>query len=187
MNLLAALADTLLTGTEDRSKAEALLLAGDGVSRLELARLIGEAGEAADVLAEIDAASAPDATTSVLCLVAACFAAVRADYRARQDAARQRDAIGRRAEAAYALAAVAGPDMLGWLVALVGETVTQLSVTAANRAPLVRVATMLSLPSSLIAWQLYGDPTRAGELVDRNSVATPMVMPAEIEALGPNA
>lgn len=78
-----------------------------------------------------------------------------------------------------------------------GEDVWSATATAIERAadylvdrsldlrPVVMVATPESLPSVAIAWALYGDPSRAAELVDRNRVGTPAFMPTAIEALAP--
>jgi prophage DNA circulation protein len=60
-----------------------------------------------------------------------------------------------------------------------------LSQTAAERAPAVRVETGVSLPSTLLAYDLYGDAGRAEALVDRNRVATSLVMPVSFEAVAP--
>ena len=38
-----------------------------------------------------------------------------------------------------------------------------------------------------LAWALYGDPSRAAELVERNRVGTSLFMPAAIDALSPDA
>ena len=58
---------------------------------------------------------------------------------------------------------------------------------AANLQPIVRVQTARSAPSSALAFRLYGDPSRAPELVARNRVATPLFMPTTVDALAPGA
>ena len=58
---------------------------------------------------------------------------------------------------------------------------------AANLQPIVRVQTPRSAPSTALAFRLYGDPSRAPELVARNRVATPIFMPTTIDALAPGA
>lgn len=109
---------------------------------------------------------------------------VRRNYAARQDAAAARATF----------AAFAEPEiertgqLLGyaahvWLADLVGKASVILSKLAADRAPLVRVETGVSMPSSRLAYDLYGDPDRGAELVTRNKVATPIFMPVRIEAL----
>ena len=51
--------------------------------------------------------------------------------------------------------------------------------------PIVRVETTIPLTASLLAWQLYGDTSRADELVARNAVAEPCFMPLLVESLAP--
>lgn len=68
---------------------------------------------------------------------------------------------------------------------ILATAVTHLTLRALDLKPLVRVETGVPLPASLVAWQLYGDPTRAGELVRRNGVATPFFMPTSLEAIAP--
>lgn len=178
-----------LTDSGDRISAEKLVTATgvgglDGVTALlELARLIGEASDPGTLPAALDLAPPIDPFTTIARHVAACFAAVRADYPSRQDAQAARADISRRGEDAYAAASIAGADALGWLVGMTGDTVAFLSSEAGNRAPAVRVETGMSLPSTLIAYDLYGDAGRAGELVDRNRSATSLIMPAILEAV----
>ncbi len=49
---------------------------------------------------------------------------------------------------------------------------------------MVTVETGISLPSTLLAYKLYGDPARAGALCDVAGSMTPALMPARFEALG---
>lgn len=189
-DFLATLAVDLLPEGDDRQAADMQIAAipkGGEVgcaAALRLARLIGEAADPVATLEAIDRRSIEtnDAATVATRLVIACFAAVRADYPARQDAAAARSNLGARADASYPLLSRAGAEMLDWMVRLVGESVSHLSAVAASRVPLVRVETGISLPSTLAAYDLYGDATRAGEIVGRNRSATPMIMPSAFEA-----
>lgn len=191
---LTGLADRLVTGSDDRilvGRLSARIGAGgeDGASAfLSLARLIGEAGDASEVIAaqpEILTASAEDAGQAVASLIMHGFAVLRLYLPAQQDAAAARAAIGARAAVAYeAVGAWLGSDALDFLVRFTGETVRQLSALAASRAPLVQVETGISLPASLIAWDLYGNPQRGAEIVERNSSGTAMLMPSRLVALG---
>ncbi|MEF2552045.1 hypothetical protein VQ042_11840 [Aurantimonas sp. A2-1-M11] len=158
---------------------------------LDAGRIIGEGGDPVGVLDDTEQPSetgepAIDGFVTVLAVTMAAYAFVRRDYPSSQDAAAARENLLARAALAYELA---GPNLsdevFGYLTALVGEAALQLSRTAADRAPLVRVETGLSLPSTLLAWQLYSDPARAAEIVDRNKVATPAVMPTAFEAIAP--
>ena len=63
-------------------------------------------------------------------------------------------------------------------------TIEYLSRTIIDLAPVVRVETNLSMPSLYWAWRLYADPTRAMEIVDRNRVPHPSLVPRKFEALG---
>ena len=71
------------------------------------------------------------------------------------------------------------------LAELQGVACRHLAETAISLKPIIRVATAKPLPACLLAWQLYGDTTRAGELVTRNRVATPCFMPTVFEAVAP--
>ncbi len=42
----------------------------------------------------------------------------------------------------------------------------------------------LDRTSSLLAWDLYGDPARGEEIAERNRTGTAMLMPVAFEALG---
>lgn len=193
--LLGVLADELIDDTDDRRAADRLAGAtssgGEAGMRaaLDLAKLIGEAGDPAATLVALDRVMAAgdfgdDALSIVASTVVACFATVRGDYPARQDATAARTALSARAEFAYPLVGGAGAEVLDFVVSLVGDAVLALSALAASRVPVVRVETGISLPSTLIAWDLYGAAGRAAEIVQRNRIATPLVMPAAFEALG---
>lgn len=188
--LLSRFAGQLIADGEDLAQAARLAQTAkaeggaSGVSALmSLARLVGEASDAS-AFAEAAVLEEPEETLAkVALLVASCFAAVRADYPARPDAVGARQRIAAAADALYSELGVAGHDAVDFISRLAGATVLSLSSIAASRAPLVRVETAVSLPSTLIAFDLYGDPSRAAELVARNKAATPMVMPGVIEAL----
>lgn len=147
-----------------------------------------EIGEAADEpLALIDAIRLVEETGAVHrlgLLVAWVAAVVRADFDSRPEAVAARTLLAARADADYgAIAQSFGADVLEWIVSLVGTAMVQISAVAADKSPVVRVETNLSLPASVIAWELYGDPSRGAELVRRNNVSTAMLMPVAIEAL----
>lgn len=192
MTWLDDLVTRFVTDAEDAARAQRLAatVAGGGADAaaayLDLARLVGEsATDTAGLLAALDDLEDAAVIDRLGIFLVACFAVVRADYAARQDAQAARAALSARADAVIDDAGVAfGADLHAWLVRLAGETVVQISALAASRAPLVRVETGLSLPSSLLAYDLYGDPERGAELVARNRAATPLVMPIALEALG---
>jgi prophage DNA circulation protein len=64
-----------------------------------------------------------------------------------------------------------------------GRVIDYLSQQITNLAPLITVTTARSLPALFMAWRLYADPLRAGELVARNSVRHPAFMPKSFLAL----
>lgn len=184
------LAARLLSEADDVAQARRLGLAmaqpGDaGASAfLDLCRLVGEASEPYAAIAALDTAET-EAGIVVGALVVHGFAAVRGVYRSQPDARAARDALSARAEASYPLIGEAlGTDALDFAVRLVGEAVVQISRLPASMVPVVRVETAISLPSSLLAYDLYGDPARGEELVARNKSGTPLLMPVAIEALG---
>lgn len=115
-------------------------------------------------------------------LGAMSIAALRRSYAARQDASRAREALRLAADGTLAAIADLGDEAFGWAAEISGEAARSLSRTAANRAPLARVETPISLSSIRAAFVLYGDPNRAGEIVDRNGVATPAFLPTAFEA-----
>lgn len=188
VDALAFVASELLSDADDLAEAETLETTARGPNGMEallrLSRLIGEAGEPFETLDAARNLSTADAPSAVAALVIVCFASVRADFPSRQDASAARAAVSALAETTYGLIDDAAADVLYWSVGMVGATVRHLSSVAASRVPLVRVETGISLPSSLLAFDLYGDPARGAEIVARNRAATPMLMPAAIETLG---
>jgi hypothetical protein len=189
LTILSDLADRMLDDSEDLAAAARLAAAatsGDGAgvgALLGLARLIGEASDSGALSTALRGVAPESPMTLLVIFVAECFAAAHADYPTRQDATAVRSRMAGAADALYPLLAPAGPDAVDFVARIAGRLVQGLSAQAANRAPLVRVELNLSLPSALLAWQLYADPARAGELVARNHVGTAMLMPATFEAV----
>ncbi|BDA84965.1 hypothetical protein Sa4125_25070 [Aureimonas sp. SA4125] len=188
---LVNLVDRFVLDADDLASARGLAV-GVGLTGAEAAmscltacRVLGEAADDPEgLILALDGLSGLTATEAIGALVARCFAAVRVDYPSRQDAQAGRAALSAAAEPVYGAAGTeAGPDVLAFVVRLVGQAATEISAIAATRSPLVRVETGVSLPSSLLAWDLYGDPDRGRELVQRNRTGTSMVMPIVLEAL----
>jgi len=116
----------------------------------------------------------------------AFLAEARTGFADRQSAsaARQRiraafDGVSDRVAAAFGQAALLILDTAA------RETSAYLVQEAASLQPVVRVAAGRSFPAAALAWSLYADPERAGELIARNAVGTPFHMPATIEAVSP--
>lgn len=191
MDWLIDLVETRISDSDDAAVARKTALqvslggAAGAIAYLETCRKIGEgAGDPSAVIDELDQAGLTRAVDCMGDLVIRCFAAVRVDYDSRQAAQQGRTRLAAQADASYELvAAEFGADALSWIVRLVGESIQQISAIAATKAPMVRVETGLSLASSLLAWDLYGDPERGRELVLRNGIGAPMVMPTSFEAL----
>lgn len=179
-----------VTDTDDLALAQSAMatIAGGGsagaLALLELCRLIGEStADSIGLMRALDGVSG-ETLDHTSALIIACFAAVRARYPARSDAQSARAALTTRADGVVDAAGVAfGPDVHSWLTRLVGESVVQISTLAATLAPVVRVDMGISLPSTRIAYDLYGDPAMAEDLVARNRTGTAMVMPVVLEAL----
>ncbi|MCQ0986397.1 hypothetical protein [Jiella marina] len=152
---------------------------------LEPSTLRQAQGEGAGEASQGEGGSAgADVVVALGRLVIWAAAVVRVEFESRPDAVAARTALGARADADYgAIAAAFGADVLEWISGLVGEAIRQVSALAADLSPVVRVETNLSLPASVLAWDLYGDPRRGAELVRRNNVATAMLMPVAFEAL----
>ncbi len=80
-----------------------------------------------------------------------------------------------------------GGDLSVRLAASRDSVVEYLSQVITTLAPVITVSAQVSLPSLVWAWKLYRDPTRAPELVARNSVPHPSYMPLRFEALAPSS
>lgn len=87
--------------------------------------------------------------------------------------------------AADRIAALLGEDILAIFGIAAREALAYLVQEAATIQPLIRVQAAKSFPAAALAWSLYADPERAGELMARNDVGTPFHMPAQIEAVSP--
>lgn len=191
MDWLNDLVDRFILDADDATLARRSILginqggALGATAFLESCRMVGEAAaDAAALILAMDAITAPDVSAAVGTLVIRTFASVRVDYPSRQDAQAARSSLSAAADAVYDVTgALYGADIMAWLVRLVGIAIVEISAIAAARAPLVRVETGISLPSSLLAFDLYGDPDRGRELVVRNRTGTPFIMPAVLEAL----
>lgn len=126
------------------------------------------------------------ASVEVACLGEAFVCEARTDFADRQSATAARARIAAAMDGASdRIAAALGQSVLGALTIAAGQTNAQLVSLAADLQPVVRVQTPTSVPSTFLAWELYGDPSRAPEIVKRNRVATPLFMPTSIEAPPP--
>jgi hypothetical protein len=192
---LSARASEIVTDADDTASvadrlavASSLDAAAFAAEVLDLSRIIGEsvrtaAGfKALAVFPEFDSDIGRDGVT-LLATVAQALAIGRVDWPSRPAARAARTAFVDLAHQAYAVAAPLGPDLYAWLAGLVSVAVRLVSDRAASATPMVTVESGLSLPSTVLAYQLYGDANRAASLVDIARSATPLIMPARFEAL----
>lgn len=172
-----AVLDTVVSEATGDPLASALKL--DAMATAALARrtaLLGKWG-VSDLVGIV-----PLAAAAAYSVQASRLRAIK-DYRDRKAAQAERSRIAASAGAITALYDALGPDAMSALDAMFGMAAKYLSDRIPNLAPVVIVETGVSLPSNVLAYRLYGDPNRAQELVDRNAVATPAIMPTKIEAL----
>lgn len=81
----------------------------------------------------------------------------------------------------------AGQEVVALLQRVALTAGDHLATVATDLRPVVQVATRRSAPSTALAFGLYGDPTRAPELVARNKVACSLFMPTKLQAIAPDA
>lgn len=93
---------------------------------------------------------------------------------------RLRDQIGPIATTA---GSVLGADAGALVFDALGTAARVLDRRMTTLAPVVGVQTTVSLPSTVLAWTLYQDPSRGQELAERNGIGTPCLMPMSFEAL----
>jgi hypothetical protein len=192
---LSARASEIISDADDSVLVADRLAAADTLSGaafaaeiLDLARIIGESVrteaqfKALAVFPDFDTATGRDGVT-LLAAVAQALAIGRIDWLSRPRARMARSAFVDLAHQAYAVAAPLGPDLYAWLGNLVSVAVRLVSDRAANATPMVTVESGISLPSTVLAYQLYGDANRAEGLVDISGASTPLIMPARFEAL----
>ncbi|UDL95510.1 hypothetical protein LGH83_04615 [Lichenihabitans sp. PAMC28606] len=118
----------------------------------------------------------------------AFVAEAQTDFGDRQAAIAARKRIATAMDVALdRIAAATGRAVIDVLGSVARTASDHIATVSANLRPIVRVQTARSAPSTAIAFELYGDPSRATELVARNKVACPLFMPTVIDALAPAA
>lgn len=153
-------------------------------------RVVGESVDAPEDFDRLSA-SAPEVGDSgdavaVLLAVGLSIAGVKVDWPSRPQARTARSRIAAAGEDGLAAASrmgAEGADLYAWLANVVSTSVRVISEIAANAVPVVRVSTRISLPSTVLAFQLYGQADRAQGLVEIAGSATPLLMPAAFDAL----
>jgi prophage DNA circulation protein len=136
-------------------------------------------------------AAANSAAVSRLARLAALMgyaeAVLRQTLASRPDGVAARAGVAERFEAELNL--MGGADNAALFLAvddLRGRVIEYLSRRINDLAPIINVETARILPSLFLAYRLYGDPSRAPELVARNRVRHPSFMPRSLVALAPN-
>lgn len=194
---IADLAAAIVTDAEDVSDIAARIAsapdldaAGFSLEVLALTRVVAESVDASsdfDLIAaalQVDTATLP--VMKVLQAMALAIAGVRVDWPSRPSARRARSRISSAGDDALASASAfgaGGAETYAWLASLVAVSCRLISDIAANAAPIVQVQTGISLPSTVLAYQLYGDATRAEAMIDIAGASTPLVMPTHFDAL----
>jgi hypothetical protein len=176
--------------TQRIAAAPTLDAASFGAEVLTIGRVIGET---VTTLPGFDRLSLPSslsgetrAAASVVLALMLSVSGARVDWPSRPAARNARARISEAGDIALAAAsslAEDGADLYGWLSSVISSSVRVVSAIAANSVPVVRVETELSLPSTLIAYKLYGDASRADGVVSISRSSTPMLMPSAFDAL----
>lgn len=194
---LADLAATVVTDVDDLADIGARIVAAPDLQAdafapeaLTLMRIIAES---VTLPAEFDRIAVPGSASGetlqafdILVAMGSAIAGCRAEWVSRPAARRARTRVSAAGDAGAAAAGSLGGDganLYGWLTAVTAISCRLISDIAADAAPIIRVETGISLPSTVLAYQLYGDATRAGAMVDLAGSSTPMVMPTLFDAL----
>ena len=194
---LSSLASTIVTDKDDAADLASRLAAASALPAADLAaeslalmRVIGESVKDAAGFNAIKAGQFDDDDTvhvgAILFAVGLALAGARAGWISRPQARAARDRISAAGDTALAAISSIGAEaseLYGWLSNLVQISVRLVSDEAANAVPVVRVESGISLPSTVLAYKLYGDASRAGGLVEVAGSATPMLMPVAFDAL----
>ncbi|RFB95228.1 hypothetical protein B5K11_09760 [Rhizobium leguminosarum bv. trifolii] len=197
LSWLADLAATTVTDVDDLSDisqrivaAPALDAAAFAAETLAITRIIAES---VTLPAEFDRIAAPASASgetlqafSILVAMGSAIAGCRVEWPSRPAARRARTRVSAAGDAGATAAGSLGgdgADLYAWLTAVTAIACRLISDIAADAAPIIRVETGVSLPSTVLAYQLYGDATRAGAMVDLAGSATPMIMPTLFDAL----
>ncbi|HXV31721.1 MAG TPA: hypothetical protein VD840_15450 [Sinorhizobium sp.] len=194
---LSDLAAELVTDALDRRDVDRRLDAAAGADAesfaseaLALMRVVAESVDAPAGFDRIAAPAVADQETgdavAILLALGLAVAGVKVDWPSRPSARAARSRIALSGDAGLSAASRMGgegADLYAWLSSVVSASVRVVSEIAANAVPVVRVQTKISLPSTALAYQLYGDANRAQGLVEIAGSATPLLMPSAFDAL----
>lgn len=191
------LAAAIVTDAEDAADIATRIAAAPDLAAqdfslevLSLTRVVAESVDAASDFDLISSALQVDNVTlpvlQILQAMALAIAGVRVDWPSRPSARRARSRTASAGDIALSAASAlgaGGAETFAWLASLIAVSSRLISDLAANAAPIVRVQTGVSLPSTVLAYQLYGDANRAESMIDIAGAATPLVMPTHFDAL----
>lgn len=195
---LSDLASSIVTDDEDQKDiAGRITVAGDlGASEfslevMSLVRIVAEnAEQPADfdkIGAGVEATGQTLAAINVFMAMGLAISGGRIAWPSRPSARRARARISDAGDVALSVVSSLGANgasAYSWLSSLVSVSCRLVSDIAANAAPIVKVNTGISMPSTVLAYQLYGDAKRAADLVEISGSSTPLVMPTRFDALG---
>jgi prophage DNA circulation protein len=155
---------------------------------LSIARVIGDSVVSLTDFDRISIPVAADGETrdamAIVEALALSIAGAKIDWPSRPAARAARSRIAAAGDIALAVASrLRSPELYAWLAAVVSISVRVVSDIAANSVPVVRVETEMSLPSTLLAYRLYSDASRAAGVVEIARSATPLLMPSAFDAL----
>jgi hypothetical protein len=157
---------------------------------LSLIRVIGESVSSPAEFDRLKAGVFSSADTrdagSILLAAGLAIAGARVSWISRPQARAGRERVSVAGDTALAVVSTIGADaadLYGWLSNLVQISVRLISDIAADLVPVVWIETGISMPSTVLAYKLYGDASRAGGLVDIAGSSTPMLMPVGFDAL----
>lgn len=198
LSWLSDLSAAIITDADDLADTASRIAAASGLDAsgfasetLDLMRIIAESvmdTAGFDRIVVPDTVADGEARDAMVILVALGLAVSvgRVGWRARPMARKARSRVAAAGDDGMAVISAMGgdgADFYSWLSSVVEIACRLISDIAANAVPIVKVQTGLSQPSTVLAYQLYGDAARAADLVDVAGSATPLVMPTLFDAL----
>ncbi|MFC3674656.1 DNA circularization protein [Ferrovibrio xuzhouensis] len=117
-----------------------------------------------------------------MALIETTRAGAETDFATYDDAIAWRDDIGQRLDDASEVVAsrsTGSDDMFTALTDLRTEALRDIDTRAVNKPALRKIQPPETMPATVLAYQLYGDATRADEIASRNGVAHPGFVPPE--------
>ena len=197
LSWLADLAATIVTDADDLADVTARIAAAPGLTAADFATealaLMRIVAESVTAPAEFDRISVPASVAGetrsaveIMVSMGLAIAGCRAEWPSRPMARGARSRVSAAGDAGSAAAATLGgdgADLYAWITSVTAISCRLISDIAADAAPVIKIETGISMPSTVLAYQLYGDAKRAGALVDLAGSATPMVMPTLFDAL----